>query len=217
MQFSFEDGIIDAELRARLSEDFDDADPAERDTHYDVRVQPLTIPRGETKGTTTMTVTVANDKRTNDSRAFTVTATVGGVPYSTGILITDDDSASELITLEVSPAEISEDAGPTTVTVTAILHGKEFDDDIVVPLIIDADPKDPNADGELRWMLLRRRAITTTCQLEPLTIPAARYKGRRRSPSPLLQDTNAKEEDEKIRLKSLGKPEAKMKMGSPYR
>ena len=144
VQFSFEDGIVDADLRARLSEDFDDADPAERDTHYDVRVQPLTIPRGDTKGTTTMTVTVSNDTDTNDSRAFTVTATVGGVPYSTGILITDDDAASGLISLELSPAEISEDAGPTTVTVTATLHGKEFDDDIVVPLVIDSDPKDPD-------------------------------------------------------------------------
>ena len=111
-----------------------------------------------------MTVIVSNDRDTNDSRAFTVTATVGGVPYETGILITDDDTASGLISLEVSPAEISEDAGPTTVTVTGTLHGKEFDDDIVVPLVIDANPMDlgPDGDPACQWRRsMWRRAITT--------------------------------------------------------
>ena len=208
VQFSFEDGIIDAELRARLSEDFDDADPAERDTHYDVRVQPLTIPRGDTKGTTTMTVTVSNDTDTNDSRAFTVTATVGGVPYSTGILITDDDAASGLISLEVSPAEISEDAGPTTVTVTATLHGKEFDDDIVVPLVIDADPKDPNEVGELTVDVVEAtRDHDFHASLNSLTIPAGSIQGTTTiTITPTAND--GKEEDEKIRLKSLAGLEA---------
>ena len=50
VQFSFDDGIVDDDLSARLSEDFDDADAAERDTHYDVRVQPLTIRRAKPKG-----------------------------------------------------------------------------------------------------------------------------------------------------------------------
>ena len=93
VQFNFTDDVTPA-LSDRLGGEFQEADPAERDTHYDVRVQPLTIRRGETRGTTTMTVTVSNDEDLNDSRAFTVTATVGGVPYETGILITDDDTAS---------------------------------------------------------------------------------------------------------------------------
>ncbi|MDE2740815.1 MAG: putative Ig domain-containing protein [Gemmatimonadota bacterium] len=210
VQFSFEDGIIDADLRARLSEDFDDADPAERDTHYDVRVEPLTIAKGDTKGTTTMTVTVSNDTDTNDSRAFTVTATVGGVPYSTGILITDDDAASGLISLEASPAEISEDAGQTTVTVTATLHGKEFDDDIVVPLVIDATPMDLDDAGdpvavEAKYVATRDHDFHAS--LNALTIPAGSIQGTTTiTITPVAND--GKEEDEKIRLKSLAGLEA---------
>ena len=210
VQFSFDDGIIDDELRARLSDDFDDADPAERDTHYDVRVQPLTISRGDTKGTTTMTVTVSNDRDTNDARAFTVTATVGGVPYSTGILITDDDAASGLISLELSPAEISEDAGPTTVTVTATLHGKEFDDDIVVPLVIDADPMDLDSEGDevaVEAKYVATRDHDYDAKLNPLTIPAGSIRGTATiTITPTAND--GKEEDEKIRLKSLAGLEA---------
>ena len=67
---------------------------------------------------------------------------------STGILITDDDTTSDSITLTVSPTEINEDSGATTVTVTGTLQGKEFPGNIVVPLIIDADPKNENAEGE---------------------------------------------------------------------
>ena len=209
VQFSFEDGVDD-DLRARLSEDFDDADPAERDTHYDVRVQPLTIAKGETKGTTTMTVTVSNDRDTNDSRAFTVTATVGGVPYETGILITDDDTASGLISLEVSPTEISEDAGPTTVTVTGTLHGKEFDDDIVVPLVIDATPMDLDAAGDpvpVDAKYVATRDHDYHADLNPLTIPAGSIQGTTTiTITPVAND--GEEEDEKIRLKSLAGLEA---------
>ena len=100
VQFSFDDGVSQA-LKDRLGGDFEEARIAERDEHYDVRVQPLTIRKGQTKGTTTMTVTVFNDRDRNAPRAFTVEASVGGSDYVMGILITDDDSTSESITLEV--------------------------------------------------------------------------------------------------------------------
>ena len=209
VQFNFEDGV-DTELSARLSNEFDDVDAAQRDTHYDVRVQPLTIRKGETKGTTTMTVTVANDRDTNDPRAFTVTASVGGSEYETGILITDDDTASGLISLEVSPTEISEDAGATTVTVTATLHGKEFDDDIVVPLIVDTAPKDLNADGQPEAVpakYVATRDHDYHASLNSLTIPAGSIQGTATiTITPAAND--GEEEDEKIRLKSLDGLEA---------
>ena len=209
VQFNFEDGV-DTELSARLSDEFDDADAAQRDTHYDVRVQPLTIQKGETKGTTTMTVTVANDRDTNDPRAFTVIANVGGSEYETGILITDDDTASGLISLEVSPTEISEDAGPTTITVTGTLHGKEFDDPIVLPLIVDTNPMDLNDAGENEAVpskYVATRDHDYHADLNPLTIPAGSIRGTATiTITPTAND--GEEEDEKIRLKSLDGLEA---------
>ena len=101
-----------------------------------------------------MTVTVSNDEDLNDpglSRWLRGWRTT----HTTGILITDDDTTSGLITLEVSPAEISEERGADQVTVTGTLHGKEFDDDIVVPLTIDDGIRPLNS----KWMLLRRRAM----------------------------------------------------------
>ena len=207
VQFNFDNGLSTA-LEDRLGGDFEEADIAERDRHYHVTVDPLTIRKGETRGTTTMTVTVANDNDLNDSRAFTVKAGVGGSEYTTGILITDDDSTSESITLEVDTPEISENADPTTVTVTGILHGKEFDEDVVVQLIIDADPKDRNSDGDEVDVAEATRDLDYTATLNRLTIPAGSTRGTTTITISPREDTNAAEGDEKIRLKSLGQPEA---------
>ncbi|MXX38279.1 MAG: hypothetical protein F4Z85_09495, partial [Gemmatimonadetes bacterium] len=199
--FSFEDEI---------SGDFEDQDviEAERDNHYHVRVQPLTIPKGETKGTTTMSVTVANDNEENKARTFTVVAEIGGDELQAGILITDDDSTSESITLEASPVEISESAGLTQVTVRGILHGKAFVGDVIVPLIIDTDPKDTAADGSAVDVAEAVRDLDYVASLSPLRIPGGSTVGTTTITINPTQDTNAKEGDETIRLTGLGKPKA---------
>ena len=208
VRFNFEDGAD-----AALSGGFRDAIDAERDSHYHVRVQPLTILKGQTKGTTTLTVTVADDKERNKARAFTVIAWVGSDKYETGILITDDDSTSESITLEVSPAEISENAGQTTVTVTGILHGKAFGADVVVPLIVDTNPKDTDADGNEVDVVEATRDLDYRATLSQLTIPSGSTEGTTTITITPATDTNAQEGDEKIRLKGLGNPEAKDEFG----
>ncbi len=201
VRFSFDDEI---------SGDFEgqDVTEAERDNHYHVRVQPLTIPKGETKGTTTMTVTVANDNEENKARTFTVVAEIGGDELPAGILITDDDSTSESITLEASPVEISESAGLTQVTVKGILHGKAFADDIVVPLIIDTNPKDTATDGSEVDVVEATRDLDYVAVLSPLRIPGGSTEGTTTITITPAQDANAKEGDEKIRLTGLGKPKA---------
>ena len=88
--------------------------------------RPVVIPRGETVATTTMTVTPINNNREDGLRAFRVFAHVAGKTLDAGILINDDDSTSDSITLEVSPSEISESDGATEVTVTGTLNGKVF-------------------------------------------------------------------------------------------
>ncbi len=208
VRFNFEDGAD-----AALGGGFKDAIEAERDNHYHVRVQPLVIPQGQKKGMTTMTVTVADDQDGNKARAFTVIAWVGSDKYETGILITDDDSTSESITLEVSPAEISENAGPTTVTVTGILHGKAFGADVVVPLIIDTNPKDMDAAGKEVDVVEATRDLDYRATLNQLTIPSGSTVGTTMITITPATDSNAQEGDEKIRLKGLGNPEAKDEYG----
>ena len=200
VRFSFEDEI---------SGDFADQDviAAERDNHYHVRVQSLTIAKGQTKGTTTMTVTVSNDNAENKARTFTVVAEIGGAALRAGILITDDDSTSESITLEASPVEISESAGLTQVTVKGILHGKAFADDIVVPLIIDTNPKD-TIDGTEVDVVEATRDLDYVASLSPLRIPGGSTEGTTTITITPAQDDNAKEGEEKIRLTGLGKPKA---------
>ncbi len=98
-----------------------------RDEHYTVQVtEGLTIPAGDTKGTAMLRVTPIDDSDKNAARTFTVKAKVGDDDTqmkNEEFKITDDETLSENITLKVSPSEIKEDAGATTITVTGTLDG----------------------------------------------------------------------------------------------
>ena len=116
---------------------YDGAIDATRDIEYAMNPPSISIPKGDTKGSETVTVTPVNNTDENDLRVITIVATLNGAPVGrTGILITDDDSTSEQIKLTASPDEINEDAGATTVTVTGTLQGSTFDDDLDVFLTI---------------------------------------------------------------------------------
>ena len=199
--FNFEPGVSDVKPED-LTKAFDDAESGIRDTHWDVdSVEPLFILQGETKGTTTMIVEVENDNRRNDPRTFTVRATVADDSHTAGILITDDDTTSRQISLEVSPDTISEDAGETEITVTGTLDGKEFDEEVVVFLSIAASA----GDGEMAT-----RDNDYDDDLDPLRIPAGSITGTTTiTITPIPND--GKEKDEKIRLISLAShpPEAR--------
>ena len=187
-------------------DDFKSAVPAQRDVDYAASVQPLIIPRGETRGTTTMTVTPINNNRKDEPRAFMVNARVGNNPlFSTGILITDDDTTSESITLEVSPAQITEGAGPSAVTVTGTLQGKVFNDNVVVVLVINDDiNNDGKVDADDK---AATRDLDYTAVLSPLVIPGGATHGTTTVTITSIAD-NRTEGDEKIGLRSLGNPKA---------
>ena len=195
----------DTDIRNLKDDRFDDADDADRDVDYRVQVQSLVIPKGETKGTTTMTVTPINNNREDGLRAFVVNATVGGKEYKTGILITDDDTTSDSITLEVSPTEVKESDGATAVTVTGTLNGKVFKDNVIVPLVIHNDidgDGDVDADDKAAT-----RDLDYTAVLSSLVIPGGSTFGTATiTITPTAND--GKEGDEKIGLKSSGEPEA---------
>ena len=185
---------------------FDDADDADRDVDYRARIQPLVIPKGETKGTTTMTVTPIDNRQEDGLRAFVVTATVGSAVSRTGILITDDETPSSEIWLEVSPSEVYEGAGATEVVVTGTLNGKTFKDNVIVVLIISDDV---NGDGKMDADdKAATRDLDYTANIRPLVIPGGAVSGTTTiTITPIADDT--KESDEKIYVKSSGEPTAR--------
>ena len=186
---------------------FEDAVPAERDDDYRANPPSLVIRAGETTGTATMTVTPIDNDDEDLPRAFEVNAKVGNnAPFSTGILITDDDTTSESITLEVSPDEMSESAGPTQVTVTGTLHGKVFADDVVVFLVIN---NDVNGDGTVDGTdKAATRDLDYTTTLSRLVIPGGSTEGTATITINPIADSDGEEGDEKIGLRSLGMPQA---------
>ena len=185
---------------------FEDAVPAERDGDYRATSPSIVIRAGETTGTTTMTVTPIDNDDEDLPRAFRVNARVGNnAPLSAGILITDDDTTSESITLEVSPDEISEGADPTQVTVTGILNGKVFVDDVVVFLVITDDT---NGDGTVDEQdRAATRDLDYETSLRRLVIPGGSTEGTTTITITPKADNNGEEGDEKIGLGSLGMPE----------
>ena len=200
-----------------LGEEFQGAVDARRDVDYAAVVQTLTIPKGQTTGTTTMTVTPVNNDDEDVARAFTVNARVGSEALlSTGILITDDDTTSDTISLSVSPSEINEDAGATTITVTGTLHGKEFPGNVVVPLIIDANPKNEDAQGNPTIDVTEAtRDLDYTATLGSLVIPGESTEGTVTITITPISDNDDEEGDEIIRVKSSGTPTGTDEDGDP--
>ena len=165
-----------------------------RDEHYTVQVtEGLTIAAGDTKGTAMLRVTPIDNSDKNAARTFTVKAKVGDDDTqmkNEEFKITDDETLSENITLKVSPSEIKEDAGETTVTVTGTLDGKVLDADATITLGVDATP-DKSATRELDYTLV----------LRSLTIPQGEIIGSTTITVTPVNDGKA-DNDETITLKS---------------
>ncbi len=166
-----------------------------RDVDYEVEViEGLTIPAGDTKGTATLRVTPVDNSTPHNARTFTVTAKVGDETSQmkeVEFTITDDETLSENITLSVSPGEIKEDAGETTVTVTGTLDGKALDADATISLVLDED-----ASGAAT------RDVDYTAVLRALTIPRGEITGSTTITVTPVNDGKA-DNDETITLKPL--------------
>ena len=96
------------------------------DDYATVRDFTLTIPTGSRTGTATFTLTPTNDDFGEGPETLSVkgtpTGTAAGLTVvNTQITITDDDLVSTGLTLTVSPPSVAENAGATSVTVTATL------------------------------------------------------------------------------------------------
>ena len=84
----------------------------------------LTIPANQTEGTQTFTLIPTDDNIAESSESLTVSGSANGLSVDSATLtITDNDTASNRVTLSVDPTSVSEGAGSTTVTVTGTLNG----------------------------------------------------------------------------------------------
>ena len=82
----------------------------------------VTIPGGSTSGTGTFTLTPTDDSLVEGDEEVSVTGSAAGVTVTgTDLTIADNEMVSTEVTLSVNPTSVREDAGATTVTVTAML------------------------------------------------------------------------------------------------
>ena len=173
----------------------------QRDVDYTLTFGPsLIIPAGASEGTTTFTLTPTNDTTVAQRGPIYIKITVGAVLATRTIVIADDDATSMNISLTADPASISEGAGTTDIAVTGTLDGKVFDNNVVVFLTIDLDPKDTDANGDVVDVVEATRDIDYSATVRPLVIPAGAVSGTTTiTISPI--DDKTVEADEKIRLK----------------
>jgi hypothetical protein len=170
-----------------------------RDVDYTLSFAPFIISAGETEGTTTFTITPYNDSAVVARGLIYIQIAVGDVSAVKTIAIADDDANSTSISLMATPTRLSEGAGRTDVAVTGTLDGKVFDQDVIVLLIIDPDPKDTNANNEVVDVAEATRDIDYTAVLRPLTIPAGAVSGTT-TITIIPIDDGTEEGEEKIRL-----------------
>ena len=102
-------------------------DSATSGTDYDAVTDTfdVTITKGDTSNTGTFTLKPTDDTLVEGDEAITVSGTTTGLTVAdAGITLTDDDQAD--LALAVNPVSVAENAGATTVTVTASTGGATF-------------------------------------------------------------------------------------------
>ena len=142
LTFTLEDAVaVDESVRFAIVAP-SEGTAALRDVDYTATLEALiTIPAGATEGTATLTLTPINDDAEEGLKALGVQGTLvsTGEALATDIEIRDDETPSTSIELSADPSTLDENAGLTTVTVTATLDGKALDEDATVHLAIDSE------------------------------------------------------------------------------
>ena len=121
---------------------------------YSKATVKVTIPAGESSGSSNLKVTIKGDDKSEPDETLNVTGTAAPFTvHPAEITILDDDSGRRGITLTVSPNRVREDAGATVLSVTASLQGQ------------DALP--PMRRLTCRWPTARPRWRAATIQQPP--------------------------------------------------
>ena len=114
--------------------------PAVRDADYTAVIGgSVVVAAGETQGRTLLTLTPLDNEEVDGNKYLGAQASASGGSAQTDIKIADDETPSTALSLEVTPHTLSEDAGVTQLTVTAMLDGKALDAAATVTLSIDPE------------------------------------------------------------------------------
>ena len=93
---------------------------AKAGSDYSAATATVTIPAGESSGSTALKVPVIDDKTDEPAEYLSVAGTAPGFTVSpVDLIILDDDGSATGIVLHARPSTVREDAGATAVTVTA--------------------------------------------------------------------------------------------------
>ena len=112
---------------------------ATRGSDYTIDSTALTLPAGmgEDPSTVSTTVRALDDPFDDDAETVALSATRDGVEFaSRAVAIADDDIGSTRVDLAVNPAQVREDAGATTVRVTATLDGAAREEDTALSVTV---------------------------------------------------------------------------------
>ena len=124
----------------------DDNDSATEGTDYeDVAGFTVTIKAGQSSGSKEFTLTPTDDTLVEGDETITVSGSASGLKVTaTTVTVVDDDTPN--MTLAANPSSVSEDAGATTVTVTAATGGVTFKADRTVSVTV-GDSTDSATSG----------------------------------------------------------------------
>ena len=138
-----------------------------RDIDYKADILPLRIPPKTTKGTTTLTVTSADNEDEDGDKIFMLKAFLADeTPATTLFTISDDETATTSVMLCADPGQVVSGEGPKEITVTAEINGREFDEDQTFTLILNH-----NRESDKRTTA-ERDIDFTAIGGQPLTIKA---------------------------------------------
>ena len=120
----------------------DDGDPTSV-AYTSVNEITLTIPAGAASGNAEFGITPENNNLHQPDGTVTISSSSTLVLNTTALTLANDDTAPAGIVLSAQPTSISEDAGPTKVTITANVQGETryvTDQKIVLAISDDSDP-----------------------------------------------------------------------------
>ena len=126
-----------------------ESDTAVEGSDYAAAAATITIPAGEFTGSVVLKVRLLDDNVVESDESLSVTGTANGFTVSpVELLILDDDGSPDGIRLHVSPSIVREDAGATSVAVTASFRdGKTLGHDTVIDVSL-ADGTATIANGD---------------------------------------------------------------------
>ena len=122
--------------------DLDTSGTATEDADFEIDAKRLTLPAGTGTDTSSVTTTVRalDDAIDDDAETIMLSAVRGGTEFENRTLtITDDETGSTRVDLSVNPAQVREDAGVTTVRVTASLNADARARDAEVTVTVGAN------------------------------------------------------------------------------